>query len=241
MALNVVYNVAICEDEEIFAEENAKICRNILEKLNITYNIEVFVNGENFLNRFLVGNIKYDIILFDILMDETNGIELAKKVRETDGETSIIFITSSPDYALHGYDVKALHYLMKPVSISTLENLIVADYNNRIKNNYFIFESGAGDYCAFINDIVCLETVGRKVSVMLKNGEFCYAGKLTELLHLMPKDRIIRCHQSFAVNISNIRELNRYSAVAINGYEIPVSRAFSKEVRKAFMKQLWEK
>lgn len=241
MTLNIVYNVAICEDEELFAEEHAKICKNILANLNINYNIEVFVNGENFLNKFSVGRERYDLILFDILMDGMDGIELAKKVRETDEKTSIIFITSSPDYALRGYDVKALHYLMKPIDSITLEKLIASDYTNRIKNDYFVFESGAGNYRAAINDIICFETVGRQVAVILRDGMFYYAGKLAELLHLMPKDRVIRCHHSFAVNISNIRELNRYSAVAINGYEIPISRTFSKEVRKAFMKQLWEK
>lgn len=235
--VRIIYRIALCEDEKIFAEEHEQICHDILNKLNIDHLITIFTNGKDFLKGFSSG---YDLILLDIIMDETNGMELARKVRTIDKHVAIVFITSTRDYALQGYDVNALHYLMKPVKRNVLEKLIAFDYRNRIKNDYFVFESSAGKYQAAIKDIICFEIVGRQVAITLKDGMIYYAGKLSDLLAMLPNDQFVRCHQSFAINIFNIRELTRFYALAIHGIEVPVSRTYLNDVRKAFLHRLKE-
>lgn len=233
-----MYEVAICEDEKIFSDAHEKICHEILDKLNIDFHISVFNNSTDFLRAYSGAQKRYNLILLDIVMDGTNGIELAKRIRESDEEASIIFVTSSSDYALQGYDVKALHYLMKPVDITQLERLIMADYHNKFQYNYFIFKSGSQNIRIPLKDIISLETTGRRVEITLSDRTHFYSGKLIELLSELPAERFVRCHQAFAVNIDNIRELTRQSAIAVNGKEIPVSRTFLKDVQQAFLRQM---
>lgn len=233
-----MYQVALCEDEKLFSQEQEKICRNILDKLNAEYQIDVFDSGQDFMKAFLQKQKRFDLILLDIIMEKPDGMDLARLVRQTDLDAAIIFITSNRDYALQGYDVQALHYLIKPVDSEILEKLIVSDYQGRFQNNFYIFETGAQKLRVAVKDIVSLETVGRQVAVTLLSGTAHYSGKLAELLSQLPQDRFIRCHQAFAINIQNIKELNRQDAIAANGKIIPISRTFAKDVKKAFLKQM---
>lgn len=233
-----MYKVALCEDETVFSEAQKKICHSIFTRLNIEYHISVFQNSNDFLRAFMNQGKRYDLLLLDILMDGTDGMTLARRIRETDKEITIIFITSSPDYALQGYDVNALHYLMKPVDSEKLERLINADFHSRFSNNFFLFETRDGKQRVAVKDIICLETAGRRVAVTTREGLLYVSGKLIDLLNELPKEQFTRCHQAYAVNIRNIRELTKQDAIAVNGKAIPVSRTFMKNVQKAFVRQM---
>lgn len=233
-----MYRIAICEDEKVFFEAQEKACRDIFDNLNLEYRITTFDNSKDFLTAFSVEHKRYDLILMDIVMDGTNGMELARTVRESDREVTIIFITSSRDYALQGYDVNALHYLLKPIDIDVLERLIVSDYHNKFQNSYLVVKSGAQNLRIHLKDIYALETVGRRVEITLPDRKQYYSGKMVDLLDELPKNQFIRCHQSFAININNIRELTNQAAVTLNGKIVPVSRTFKRDVQKAFLKQM---
>jgi DNA-binding LytR/AlgR family response regulator len=230
-----LYTVAICEDEIIFRNEQEKICRETLRKLNIEYHITMFETSTDFYAAFSNG-ARYDLILLDIIIDETNGVDLARKIREYDVDAAIIFITSNPDFALQGYDVNALHYLMKPLDGDILERLIESDYRRRFQNNFLVFKSGTQTLRIPIKDVICLETVGRRVEITLPDRTVEYPGKLSELLE--GNEQFVRCHKAFAVNLRNIRELMRTDAIAVNGKTIPVSRTYTSEVQKAFLRQI---
>jgi len=230
-----MYRVAICEDEKIFTETLEKICRGIFENLKIDYNITAFCSGEDFLAAFSAERKRYDLILLDIAMGGISGIELAKKIRESDREAVIIFITSHHEYVFEGYDVNAFHYLVKPVDAAALERLVTTAYKDKFQNSFFVFKSGAQNRRVAVKDIIWLETTGRKVEIALADRKLPYSGKLTELLDELPKDCFVRCHQSYAVNIGNIRELTRFAAITSNGKKIPISRAYLKTVQVAFL------
>jgi DNA-binding LytR/AlgR family response regulator len=230
-----LYTVAICEDEAVFRDEQERICRSIFEKLNLEYHISVFSSSIDFWDAFLTGK-RYDLILLDILMGETNGMELAQKIRDHDGDVAIVFITSNPGYALQGYDVNALHYLMKPLDSDVLERLIKADYRHRFQRHFLVFKSGAQTQRLPIRDIIYLETVGRRVAITMPDRTVEYSGKLSDLLE--GKEQFIRCHKAFAINPCNIQELTRTDAIAANGKMIPVSRTYLKDVQKALLRQI---
>jgi DNA-binding LytR/AlgR family response regulator len=234
-----MYQVALCEDEKIFSETQAKICHMILSKLCIEHRLFLFESSAVFWSDFSKGK-RYDFILLDIVMDETNGMELARKIRAHDKDAAIVFVTANPDYALQGYDVNALHYLMKPLNPDTLEKLILSDYINRFQKKYLVIKSKSQTIRIPAKDINCLETAGRKVKITTMDGMIEYSGKLSELAEELPKQYFIRCHVGYVVNLGNIRKLNRIEAIAVNEKIIPISRAYSESVQKAFLKQLWE-
>ena len=234
-----MYQVALCEDEQIYAHAQEKICREVLEKLNIEHSISVFESGADFWDSFSKG-VRYDFILLDIVMEGTNGMELARKIREHDSEAAIVFITANPEFALQGYDVNALHYLMKPLRKEVLEKLIASDYERRFQCNYFIVKSGAQNLRIPVRDIICFETVDRRVLITLKDGTADYSGKLSEIAEGLPDEMFMRCHIGYIVNLKNIEKLARTEAIAANGKIIPVSRSYSSAIQKAFLKQMWE-
>ena len=233
-----MYQVALCEDEPIFAETQEKVCRAVLEKLNIEYTIDLFSGGAYFLRAFTGACKRYDLILLDIIMDGVNGMELAQTIRQSDEDCAIVFITSTRDFIAQGYDVNALHYLEKPLDGGKLEQLIDRDYNKRFMRHYFVFDIGGVRRKVAVGDIVCMETSQRRVEVAMKDKTaFLYNGKLTDLLAEMPGGIFTRCHKAYAVNLDNVRELDGKDAVAVTGKRIPVSRAYVKDVEKAFMER----
>ena len=233
-----MFQLALCEDKPVFSNAQKEACRKILEAQSIEHEISVFANGTDFISAFIDQKRRFDMILLDIVMDGVDGIELARMIRQHDKDAAIVFITSYDKFAILGYDVKALHYLMKPVDTQKLENLIKSVYTEKYVINVLTIKYGEQHIRVPIREIVCLETTGRRVEVSLMDGIVYYSGKLTDILGELPKGLFIRCHQAFAINIENIRELNRRCAIAVNGKEIPVSRTFWNNTKTAFLKQL---
>ncbi|MCL2083641.1 MAG: LytTR family DNA-binding domain-containing protein [Oscillospiraceae bacterium] len=232
-----MYRIAICEDEAVFRAEHERICRRIFAKLNIEYHISSFESSAAFLDAFSKGR-RYDLFLLDIVMDETNGMELARKIRESGDDAAIIFITSNPDHVWQGYDVGALHYLMKPPDGDVLERLIASDYDRRFQSGSIVVRAGAQTLRIPAEDVICLETVGKRVAVTLDDRTVECSGKLSELLSGLPKEQFVRCHVAYAVNVRKMQEITRTDAVAVNGKKIPISRAYSKDVQKAFLRKM---
>jgi len=230
-----VYEVALCEDEEVFASAHKKICHEILSKMNIEHNITIFKSGAEFLSCFESESKSFDLILLDIIMDGLSGMELAKTIRKSDSDAAIIFITSSREYVFEGYDVGALHYLTKPVDKTVLKNLIRKNCDDKLKKTVLILKSGELNHRISAGDIISLETIGRKVELTLKNKTFNWKGKLTDVLKMLPNAYFLRCHQSFAINILYIREITRFEAIVENGNKIPISRMYLKDVQNAFL------
>jgi DNA-binding LytR/AlgR family response regulator len=230
-----VYEVALCEDEEVFASAHEKICHEILSKMKIEHNITIFKSGVEFLSYFESENKKFDLILLDIIMDGLSGMELAKAIRKSDSDTAIIFITSSRDYVFEGYDVGALHYLTKPVDKAVLKRLIRKNCDDKFKSTVLVLKSGELSHRISVGDIISLETIGRKVAITLKSKTFKWKGKLTDVLKMLPNAYFVRCHQSFAINILHVREITRFEAIFENGNKIPISRMYLKDVQNAFL------
>ena len=87
-----------------------------------------------------------------------------------------------------------------------------------------------------IKEIICLETVGRRVEITLTDKTVQYPGKLSDLLE--KSEQLTRCHKAYALNMNNIRELTRTDAIAINGKAIPVSRTYLKHVQSVMLSRI---
>ena len=233
-----MFRLAICDDQRVFSDTQARACLGIFKKLNIENKISVFTKSADFITAFVTQHKRFDMILLDIVMDGVDGMELARTIRQIDETVAIVFITSHEKYALHGYDVKALHFLMKPADSQLLESLIKSVYTENFLVNFLTIKSGDHHIRVPIKDIVSMEISKRRVEVSLIDGIVYYSGKLTDLLDELPKGFFIRCHQAFAINIANIKELTRRNAIAVNGKEIPVSRTFWNDTKTAFLRQL---
>ncbi len=226
--------LALCEDDPIFSESQEQLCREVLQTLGWKADLTVYLSAEDLLTDWENG-IRYDVLLLDILMEEMDGITLARRLRTLESEASIVFITSSPSFALQGYDVDALHYLMKPLTSEALTQVLQKDHAKRHEQKKVCFTIGAHMVCENLEDIVYLETKGRYVDVVLKHKTLTVHGKLADLLGNLPSKLFLRCHQGFAVNAVHVQEMNVRSALLHGGHCIPIGRTYKKEFRDAFL------
>jgi DNA-binding LytR/AlgR family response regulator len=107
-----MFYIAICDDEEYFRRREEQLIIKYMNKKGYNYKIEIFESGSEILN---LGNAisKFDMIFLDINMDKIDGIETAKRIRRVTKDTYIVFVTAFVTYALEGYKVDAVRYLLK--------------------------------------------------------------------------------------------------------------------------------
>ena len=236
-----MYAIAICDDEELFSDFLKEICEKTFAELGTPCKIDVFHNGRDLLRRLTQTSRTYDLLLLDILMEELNGIALAEKIRENDAKTVIVFISSSPDFALHGYRVHAWQYILKPVDAAFLKDLLKTLYREKVAAKEIALTTGSGKTRIALEEILYIETSGRKVAVCLREKTILATNKLGELLECLDSKHLVRCHQSFALNIKHVRELKKTSAILSDGRTVPISRAYEKNTQKAFLQSLGER
>ncbi len=113
-------SIAVCDDEMLPCCMLSKMIREILDELKIPCTIRQFYNGTALLQE--AGN--FDILFLDILMQEPDGMETARRLRQKSSDQILIFISSSRDYVWNAYDVEAFHYLLKPLDGRKLKSIL---------------------------------------------------------------------------------------------------------------------
>ena len=111
-----MYRIAIVEDDKSFIEELKKYLEQYSQEEGQEFEISTFYDGEEILENYVSG---YDLILLDIEMPKVNGMDAAEKIREADENVVLMFITNMAQYAIRGYSVGALDFVMKPITYYT--------------------------------------------------------------------------------------------------------------------------
>ena len=121
--------IAIVEDDR-HDREALKKCLNRYEKENqMKFSVTEFQDGEDIVTDYTAS---YDLIILDIEMAFLNGMKAAEKIRELDTNVIIIFITNMPQYAIQGYKVNALDYILKPISYLSIQSSITPVFSRHI-------------------------------------------------------------------------------------------------------------
>ena len=113
------YKIAVCDDSAADQSYMEKLAHFWAADMQHTIQVHVYASAESFLFHYAQQK-DYDILLLDIEMGLMDGVALAKKLRQENERIQIIFITGFPDFIAEGYEVSAVHYLIKPVSKETL-------------------------------------------------------------------------------------------------------------------------
>lgn len=237
-----MFRIAVCDDELVFAEKIANACKNILEKRlgeDKYYSVDLYTNGVDLISKH-GGDICYDLIFLDILMDKIDGITLASVIRSKDKNVPIVFLTSSDEYVLKGYEVQAYRYLIKSISEfnewSQLESVIdrLVTEKKKKEKKLLIKESGSFKRISF-DDILYLEICGRKTKIHTKREKLICNEKMSEVAVQLDDEVFKKCHQSYIVNLKYVCEIKRYNFILINKEVIPISRVYWEEVKTAFL------
>ena len=225
--------IAVCDDNE---DQTAEL-RRLLEEWSadkpFALVIDEYASAENFLFRY--PDRPCGLLLLDIEMTGLNGMDLAKKLRAEGDMLPIIFVTGYSEYMSEGYEVEALHYLMKPVYREKMFSVLDRYIKKRVPENEIMLECGDKTLHISPDMIMYCEAMGKKSAVRLSDGKTleCSLG-ISALLSLLPKELIL-CHRSYIVNLRHVRSIGRAELTLDGGSVIPISRRLYKDINEKFI------
>lgn len=244
-----MFHIAICDDEEYFRLREKKLIERYMRNRGYSCQIDLYASGKELLS-CANGNLPYDVIFLDISMEEMDGLETAEKIRKLSENIYIVFVTAYITYALDGYKVGAVRYLLKEED--NLENALrecLDTITVRMKEKKavceFAFQNGKKRIPA--DAILYIESRLHKVIFfIMEDGVKEYArydrlDAVEQELQQYGVDRdFCRVHQSFLVNMRYAKGVERYKVLLENGMEISISKKYYKGVEKEYIRRQGE-
>ena len=178
----------------------------------------------------------FDILLLDIEMGAINGVELAKTVRAENDAVQMVFITGFPDFIAEGYEVSALHYLMKPVDRDKLFSVLdraAANLEKAERRLRVTFERRT-DYVPF-SKILYLEAQKQYVRIVTEGEEYRMKASLAETAAQLD-EYFFPCQRSFIVNLRHVARILPDRVVLKNGAEVPISRGMAERIGREIIR-----
>lgn len=229
--------IAVCDDDE---QESAFLSRMIKEyqlSRGVSVDCLFFHNGTDFLCNGKGG--EYDLVLLDVLMPGINGMQVAQELRELDKNVKIIFISSSPEFAVESYRVGAYHYLLKPVDKDLFFQLLdrIRSELSTLEEQGFVLKSREGVVGISFTRLEYVEVINKTVNFHLADGvvyeTFAALADFEETLLSRPE--FLKTHRSYIINLGYIQAINGNVVVTKNGYQIPISRQRRNQVRDSYI------
>ncbi|MDE7299708.1 MAG: LytTR family DNA-binding domain-containing protein [Lachnospiraceae bacterium] len=179
----------------------------------------------------------YDLLVLDIQMGKMNGMELAAELRRNGCDAAIIFLTGIPDYAIEGYAVGAVRYLLKPIHEADFLSLLDALYGERTKDAeaYFILEQSGVARKIKLGEIVYVEARGHYIYMKMSAGEDEWKGAFSSLQAELEARGFFLLKRGLLVNLAHIEQISRTECILGDGTALPVARSKYRELNEAFI------
>lgn len=227
-----MFRIAICDDETKVCSGIEQMIINYSKRCIETIDVEVFFSGEELCD-FMKKGKQFDLIFLDILMQKKNGVETAKYIRNVikDEHVQIVFISSDECYCKEIFDVRPMHYLLKPIS----SDILIKDIEKAIEllergEHSFYYKQGKAIYKKAINEILYFEANGRKVRMVSTDEIVYFYDKINRLYSELEKYHFLLIHQSYLVNYNHIIEFGYNELKLTNSVCLPISRQRRKQV-----------
>ena len=231
--MTMKYRIAICDDEQNQIEYITSIVASWSAHEGHGCEIRTFASAEAFLFEYEEDKA-YDILLLDVEMKNMNGIELAKRIRKDNNRAEIIFITSHFEFVGEGYEVDALHYLIKPISAEKLTQVLTKAAEKILVEPPSVVISCEGETVKlYESDILYVESFLHYIVIHTKDKEY----KIKENISVFENkvsDDFYRIHRSYLVSLKYITRISRTS-VNIGSTELPLSRGKYDDINRAFI------
>ena len=229
-----MYHIAIVEDEKDFSEKLQEYLIQYGKENEMEFEISVFHDGSEILEGY---EPKYDIILLDIEMPKINGMDAAEQIREVDEDVVLMFITNMAAYAIRGYSVGALDFVMKPVNYYTFSMKMTRAMKRAKKKELkpILLNLPDGVKKLDAKQIYFVEVQNRMVYYHTEEGEIIVRGTLQSAEQMLDDYPFVRCNHWYIVNLMHVSEVKK-NIVVVGGHELEISR----RNRTAFLKSLTE-
>lgn len=225
--------VGICDDSQTDGAYVGSLLSRWAQERGITLRVEQFPSAESFLFRYEEEK-RFDLLLLDVEMGQLDGVSLAKEIRRGNQQVQIVFITGYSDYIAEGYEVAALHYLLKPVDGDKLRTVLDRAVDKvRREERVLTLEQGGEMVRIPLGEIRYLEVCRNYVTV---HGREDYTTKATlRGLEEELDGRFHRLGRSMVVNLEAVRRVTRSQVVLADGSVLPLPRGAYEGLNRAII------
>ena len=226
--------IAVIDDEKEVRDSLSAYIERFAEEADLKMEVSTFPSGDALLAEY---QQVWDILMFDIDMPGTNGMETAKKVREKDRNVTILFITNVAQYAIDGYGIDAVDYILKPVNyyeFSMKFHRAVAK-SAHSRERAIMVDTVEGTRRIRLNDIDYIEVLAHYIYVHTGSREFKARGNMKEWEEELKRFGFSRVHKSYLVNLSKVENIHG-KELTVDGHEVPVSRNYRDSFMQDYMK-----
>lgn len=233
--------IAMCDDETIQLMKMKRMIDEYLSRKQILSQIECFESGKELLRKMTEGQC-YDVVFLDVNMEEIDGLETARQIRLINNSIPIVFLTAFITYALEGYKVNAVRYLLKEdfnFEQSLHECINVLLDKLKYQDKWLEFDVRGEKVRISSDRILYVESQLHKLIFYVdSNGikEYQRYEKLDKIYLELADYGFFRIHQSYLVNMKYVMSVERYQAVLDNGAEVSISKRYYKEFERAYLK-----
>ena len=248
------YNILICDDEQTQIEIIKNYLNKLRDELKFQCDILTANCAEELLNKLtkkdtqLLKEESIPIFFLDVQMGGMNGLELGKKLRNIYKQAAIVYITGFIDYAIDAFEIRAFHYIIKPISYDKFRDLLIEIIEKVKELTYkkeneeiFVLETKESINKISYKDIYYFEKSLHKIKAFCSDGSYEFYGSFKNLMHSLDMKYFTQCHQGYIINNRRIssykdqrvylKEMDRY---------IPVSKSCIKIVKDVLAKQLFD-
>lgn len=232
--------IAICDDDNRDLLQIASLLESYRHERKAELTYASFQNAIDLL--FSLENEDYDVLLLDVLMPGVNGIQAAREIRNRNSRIQIVFLTSSPEFAVESYSVQAHYYLLKPASEEKLFPILDRLLNDFKKpKDALCIKTQSSVFSLPYGKIEYIEVSSKKLYFYLTDGGTReVAGNLADFEQLLLKrPGFIKVHRSYLVNLEWVQELRQGELITTSGRRVPVSRSSYTQVRTAYTQFLF--
>lgn len=224
--------IAVVEDDKTYAAQLKEYLVRYGTEKNQKISVALFPDGEDIVTDY---SAEFDIILMDVEMTFMDGVTTAERIREKDNEVVIIFITNMPQYAIQGYKVDALDYVLKPISYFAFSQRIDRALT-RVKKKeatYITVAQKGGKKKLNVDKICYVEVRDHDLIYHSTKGDIVTKSSMKEAEDTLGGTKFFRCNRCYLVNLEYVEDF-RGNDVTVASDVIQVSRAR----KKAFMDAL---
>ncbi|HHT67152.1 MAG TPA: response regulator transcription factor [Erysipelotrichaceae bacterium] len=200
---------------------------------HFTFEIDIYNNAVPFIEKY---KADFDVVFFDILMPYLDGVNAARALREKDSNVILFFITATQQYALEGYEVDALDYILKPISYYEF----ALKFTKAIKKlgtkqpSSIVVKTNKGYKRIFEHDILYVEVIAHHCYFHTKDGVFKQYQTMKNVIKILNSDTFVKCNNCYLVNLAYVSSVKNHSVI-VNGEALLMSHPRKKEFTNRYL------
>lgn len=230
------YQIAVCDDEEEQGRAVGALISKWSRLSGQACQVRFYPSAEAFLFQYQEDK-NCDILLLDIEMGEISGIELAKRIRRENKRMEIIFLTSHFEFIAEGYEVDALHYLMKPAPEDKLMDVLSKAAERLAAEPPFVVIFCEGETLRlYEEDILYVEAFLHYISIHTREREYKIKESISAFGEKLGAD-FYRIHRSYLASLKHIGKISRTSVTMEDQKELPLARGKYDDINRAFIER----